>query len=833
MFALRLLRRDARAGELYLLTASLVIAVASLTAVGFFTDRVRQALEREANQLLGADLVLVANHPLPTSVVASAKDAGLSVAETRVFPSMAVFGEGDATRAQLVEIKSVSDNYPLRGRVRIAPDTHSPDAPAPGIPPPGEVWIDTTLASLVSARVGDTLSLGRGKFRVAAILTLEPDRGMSFYSVVSRLIMNQADLENTALIQAGSRVVYRLLVAGDADDVERFRDTSSRRLERGERIEDARNARPEIRRALDRAQKFLGLSALLTVILAAVSVALASRRYMQRHLDACAVMRCLGAKQGFLFRVYFLQFAVLGILASLAGCVIGYATHFILYAGLSRFLGVSLLPPGFLPVVQGVAVGLSLLAGFALPPVFQLKRVPTMRVLRREFSDNALPPWRLVAAYASGFSILAALMFWVAGESRLGRTVVFGFSGALIVFALVAFACVRLAGAHRWRKFGGHFGWRYGLASLSRRTASSVVQIVALGLGFMALILLTVTRNDLLDAWRETLPPDAPNRFVINIQPDQLEDLGRFFAESSVSAEFSPMVRARLVRINGAEPRSDRYSEERFRRMIEREFNLSYREALPEGNLVTEGRWFSGNDALEASLEAGLAKSLHLGVGDRLEFSVAGESVEIRVVGIRTLKWDSMRVNFFVLTPPGALRDFPASWITSFHLAPENAEFVNRLVRAHPNLTVIDTAVIVRQLQSVIDQVAQAVQFVFLFTLAAGVIVLYATLISAADERRFELAVMRALGARREQLRRAMLAEFAVVGGLAGLIASGGATVVGQLLSKNVFQFELFINYPMFPVATLFGAFAVMLAGWFAASRLIDAPPLAALRAGQ
>jgi len=577
---------------------------------------------------------------------------------------------------------------------------------------------------------------------------------------------------------------------------------------------------------------------LLTVVLAAVAVALASRRYMQRHLDPCAVMRCLGATQGFLLRVYLGQFALLGVLSAVLGCVIGYLAHFALYAWLAQLLATPLPQPGLLPALQGSVIGVMLLFGFSLPPILQLKRVSTLRVLRREFSDGELPPSRLIGGYALGLAALAGLMFWVAGEIRLGAYVVGGFSAAMLVFAIVARLAIRLAalvrGGARTRTGQGGIGWRYGLASLERRSAASVVQIVALALGFMALLLLTVTRNDLLDAWRRAIPPEAPNRFVVNIQPDQLDGVRRFFAENSLNSEFAPMVRGRLAKVNGADISPSSYEDERAKRLIDREFNLSYRLDLPQGNAVTAGRWFSGADSGKgmASVEDGLAKTLGLKLGDMLEFVIAGEKVEMQVLGLRKLNWDSMRVNFFVLTPPAVLEPYPASWITSFYLPPDKADFVNRLIREFPNLTVVDVAAIVRQLQAIMDQVAQAVQFVFLFTLLAGVIVLYAALASAAEERRYELAVMRALGARREQLRRALLAEFAAIGGLAGLIASLGAIGVGQLLAHNAFQFEVAINFWLPLVAMLGGAALVTGAGWFAAARLMGAPPLEALRAG-
>ena len=549
-------------------------------------------------------------------------------------------------------------------------------------------------------------------------------------------------------------------------------------------------------------------------------------------------MRCMGATQGFLLRVFLTQFALIGIVSVALGCLFGYLAHFALYAWLSQLLDTGLPQPGLMPVVQGSVTGLLLLFGFSLPPLLQLKRVSTLRVLRREFSSGVLPPSQLIAGYLMGLLALAGMMFWVAGELRLGAYVVGGFAGALAVFALIARLAVRLAsslrGGARSRVGNGGIGWRYGLASLERRSTASVVQIVALSLGFMALLLLTVTRNDLLDAWQRAIPPDAPNRFVINIQPEQLDPVRQMFASHVIDAEFAPMIRGRLVSVNGAAVAANNYTDERAQRMVEREFNLSYRMDLPAGNSVSAGRWFAAEERDKglASVEEGLAKTLGLKVGDRLVFSVAGRDIELLISGLRKLNWDSMRVNFFVLTPPAVLESFPASWITSFHLPAADADFVNQLVSEFPNLTVVDVAAILRQLQSIMAQVAQAVQFVFLFTVMAGVIVLYAALAAAAEERRYELAVMRALGARREQLRRALLAEFAAIGGLAGLIAALGATGVGQLLAQKAFQFEVAINYGL-PLYAMFGGAAlVTAAGWFAAARLMETPPLEALRAG-
>lgn len=817
-----MLWRDARAGELRLLLAALIIAVGALTAVGFFTDRVARALEQEANQLLGADLLLVSDHPWREDTVKAALGEGLNVAQTQTFPSMV----SRADMAQLADIKAVSAGYPLRGSLRTAPAVNAPDQLATGVPQPGTVWVDARLAQTLAVGVGDTLQVGESEFKVAAILMMEPDRGVNFFTLAPRLMMNLADLPATGLIQYGSRVTYRLLLAGSADALQVFRKAAEPNLGRGERIEDAQNGRPEMRQALERAQKFLGLSALLTVVLAAVAIALAARRYVQRHLDPSAIMRCLGAQQGMLLNLYLFQFACLALLGAMLGCVLGYVSHYTLYRALAVLVETELPPPSFLPVMQGMAVGL-LLFGFAVPPLLQLRRVPTLRVIRRELGA---PGRDLIVGYALCALVMAALMLWIAGELKLGLYVIGGFAGAVAVFALLA--SLGLAGLARLRNlpFLEGSGARYALAGLQRHRRGNVIQIVALALGFMAILLLTVTRGELLDAWRKATPADAPNRFVINIQPDQSEAVQAAFAGAGLSADLAPMVRGRLMRVNGQAVAAADYSEERAQRLVEREFNLSWRAELPQGNRITAGKWFAANAQDEASVEEGLAKTLKLRIGDMLEFDIAGTPVAVRISSLRKLDWDSMRVNFFVLTPPGVLEKQPQSMITSFHLPEGQEGFIATLVQRFPNLTVIDVGQILRQLRAVIDQVAQAVQFVFLFTLGAGVVVLYAALTNVLDERRQELAIMRALGAQEAMLRQALRVEFAAIGALAGLIAAAGALLVGEVLAQRIFNFELATAWWLPLLAAAVGAVLVPLAAVLAARQLLAARPLEALR---
>jgi len=824
-FSWRLLGRELRSGELRLLFAALIVAVTAVTAVGFFGDRVRQGLQREAQQMMGGDLIVTSDHPLPERYREEARRRGLQLAETMVFPSMVMAGG----QAQLADIKAVSSGYPLRGSLASIARGEENSRESHRGPEAGTVWLDERLTAALSTRAGQALRVGGATLPVAAILTREPDRGINFFSLAPRLMMHLDDVAATGLVQFGARIRYTLMLAGNEADVAAYRKWLDKQLERGERVEDAGNARPEIRSILDRSERFLGLATLLTVVLSAVAVALASRRYMQRHLDACAVMRCLGMTQGRLLRLHATLFLLLSLLAGLIGCVLGFAAHFMLMKWLRDVLSLDLPAAGWLPLVAGFGVSGVLLFGFAFPPLLQLARVPTLRVLRRELGA---PQASLLGGYLFGLILLAALIVWVAGNIRLGLLAVLGFAGALAAFWVIA--RLFIAVVSRWRG-GAGFGWRQGLASLSRHASSAAIQIVALSIGLMAMLLLTVIRGDLLATWQASMPADAPNRFIINIQPEQREALAAELHELGIVSDLLPMVRARLVRIGGQTVSPASYPEdERAQRLIEREFNLSWRADLPEGNRVVAGQWFQTGERGEAlaSVEEGLAKTLGIRMGDELSFVVAGLEKTLRVSSLRKLSWDSMRVNFFVLAPPGVIEDAPASYITSFHLPPERASATADLVKRFPNLTLIDVDAVVSQLQSVIGQVARAIQFVFFFALLAGGIVLYSAMLTAFDERRYELAVMRALGAQRQQLVRAMRVELAIVGALAGLFAAAGAMALGAIVSQQAFQLELTPSLWLPLVSSFGGSLFTVAIGWLGFRRLLRTPPLLALRNG-
>jgi putative ABC transport system permease protein len=820
---LRMLMRDWRAGELRVLALALVIAVSAVTSVGFFGDRVRKALVEQAQQLIGGDVVLNADHPLPVRYEDEARLRGLVRARAVTFISMARSG----ALTNMVGVKAVSVGYPLRGQLQLAADAGATERPARGIPPQGSVWVEARLLPLLDKKIGQTIELGDSSFRIDAILSAEPDRGASFFNIAPRVLMNEADVEATGLIQPGSRANYFLYVAGFRDASRGYEAWLKSRIGRGEELQSLDNARPEVHAALERAEQFLGLTALLAVILAAVAVGLSTRRYTLRHLDAYAVMRCLGATQFQLTNLFLWEFFGLGVFACLVGCVLGFAAQEALAVALAGLVMADLPAPSILPAMQGVAVGMVLLLGFALPPLLQLKNVAALRVLRR---DLGLPRHGTLLAYIFGAAALCALLLWQAGDLRLAGYVLGGFAGAIALFAIAGFISVH-AVAFLGRR--APLAWRYGFASLRRRSGANTVQILSLSQGLMAMLLLAFTHGDLIAAWKAQTPPDAPNRFLVNVQPDQRAPLLEYFAQNGLgSVELYPTVRGRLMEVNGRPVRAEDYEEARTRRLAEREFNLSYGEALPAHNHVSAGRWFNADDIKRGavSVEEGIARRLGLKVGDMLGWNVAGERFSAPITSLRKLDWDSMQVNFFVITTPNVLEQMPTTYISSFHVDEVQETALARLPQQFPNVTVIDVSAILAQAMRMIDQVATAVQFVFYFALIAGILVLYAALLATQDERVQEAAVMRALGASRAQVRTAQRTEFIALGLIAGGLAALGAIVVGHIVAWEVFQLTYATNPWIWAAGPVLGLVCVSLNARIGTRRALARPPIVALR---
>lgn len=821
---LRALRRDWRSGELRLLALALITAVAAVSSVSFLADRVGQALQRDAAQMLGGDLAIQAGRPLPDEFVAQADALGLQTAHTLEFPSMVVHEDA----SQLVSVKAVSQEYPLRGHVSLQSARGAPaGAPASGAPAPGTVWVDPQLVGLLQLSARESIDIGDARLAVAGVIAHEPDRNMRFVNVAPRVLMNLDDLPQTGLLGPGSRVSYRLLIAGPPQAVADYQSWLDGRLEQGQRVSTLESNRPELQRALDRAHQFLALVALLTVMLAGVAVALATRRFCIRRQDGIAIMRCLGANRATLSSMVWVEFVSLALVASSIGLALGYVLHVGLVAAVRVWLDIDLPGSSWLPYGKGLATGLLLLLGFAIPPLLSLRRVPPVRVLRRDTSG--LASYRR-SGFGLGIAALALLVLGLAGDWRLGSAIAAGFGFAFLVFALFALCLVWTAGRLRHR-FSNRPFLRFALAGMSRRSALTVTQVCALAMGLSILLLLAITRTDLLHGWQSTVPPDAPNTFLINIQPDQREALISRLHEAGLGpVDLVPMVRARLTAINGVPAAADMYDDERAQSMVNREFNLSYRASLPDSNIQRKGRWLHP-DQPEVSLETGLADTLGLDVGDTLTFDFAGQSRDVTVVGLREVKWDSFDVNFFALLSESVLREASASYITSLHFPQDDGVIVRRLLQDFPNITVFDIGAILAQVRSLLDQVIIAIQLLFLFTVAAGIAVLAAALLTTRDERMYETAILRTLGASGAQLSGALRIELLMTGILAGVMAAASAQSIALVLARHVFQFELSLSWWPWAVGVTAGVGLALASGKLALAGVLKTPPLSTLRA--
>ncbi|MDD4880088.1 MAG: FtsX-like permease family protein [Gallionellaceae bacterium] len=822
--ALRLMAREWQTGEIRILLAVIALAVASLTAVSFFADRVRISLTQEANVLLAADLVLSADRPIGPTFAAEARRRGLAVAHTTTFLSMAQGRD----QARLAGIKAASAGYPLRGRLRIADAPYGADRPAEGLPGPGQAWVDARLAGELGLRPGSRVTVGARALTVSAILSHEGERGGNFMALAPRLLMNESDLAATGLVQEGSRITWRLLLAGERAALTGFRAWAELHLARGQKLEGLRDARPELRDTLDKAERYLGLAALLAVVLAAAAAQTILRRYVARHFDQFALLRCFGGSRKRLFRLYLLQFAGLGLLAGLLGSGLGLLVQQVLATLLGDALHLSLAPPSWWPFVIGTLAGLVLVLAFSLPAMLRLAEVPALRVLRRDLGP---PRTGHLAAHGIGLAVVAGLLFWQAGDARLGLIVVGGLAAAGLAAALLirilliplAILADRLPPAPR-----------LGLLALRRRGWETTVQVMALSLGLLALLLLTLVRDDLLNAWHDKIPADAPNRFAINIQPDQVAPIRAWLLAHGVAdAQLYPMVRGRLTAINGRPLDPEAYEEERARHLAEREFNLSALAELPSDNKITAGQWWQSGEADVFSVEDGIAKTLAIRLGDSLTFDAGGLPLTGRVSSLRKVEWDSFRVNFFVVAPPGALDGLQASYITAFRLPTGHGGVLAEMVSAWPNITLIDVDAVMTEIRTLMSRVSQAVQVVFLFSLAVGLLVLASALYARRDERAREIGVWRTLGASRKTVRIALAVEFAVLGLLSGAVAAGAASTLSWLLAERVFELPHAID-PVIWLAGLAGGLGLVMAvGLMATRGLLDAPPLQALRAGE
>jgi len=815
--ALRSLLRNARAGRLWLLLAALALAVAAVGSVSLFTARIGLALEQQSGDTLGADALLNSRNAIPDALAQKARQSGLKTLAVQQFNSVALAGENSS----LVAVRAVDIGYPLRGRVLLRDPAFGPTRQASGTPQAGTVWLDPRAASELQLSVGAPLQLGERSFVVAGLIADEPGR-RGFSDLAPRLLMSMADLQPTGLLGPGSRVSHSLQLGGNPDALARF---SASELPAGVQLQNPSNARPELKSALDRAGRFLSIAALATALLAAAAVALAARQHGESLRDEIALLKALGARRSFLWQSLSMQLLLLGLLAGAVGCLLALGGQSVIAQLLASLLEIELPATPLLPLASAFVLGLVLLAGFALPPVLAAVATPPTRVFARS-ETNGKNHWVAVLAAAT----VAGLLLWQTADVRLAGLTLAGALGTAGALALLAWLMVR-ALLPLSRSVGSR--WRFGLGNVARRRGASVAQVVALGLALLALLLVSVVRQDLLMAWQNKLPADAPNQFLINIQREQVAPLQQFFTEQGYpEPALWPMTRARLTAINGKAINAEQFEDEEARRWVNREFNLSWTKSFGADNALIEGRYWTpaehGQPLL--SVDDTAVKRLGLKLGDALTLDFAGTLHTLTVQSVRKVAWESFKPNFFLVAPPGVLEETPAQWLTSFH-QPKDApqKFLLELTKQFPNVTVIDMDAVMQQVRGIVDKVVRAVEFVFAFSLLAGILVLLTAIQGTRPMRAKETAVLRALGARTASLRWGLLSEYATLGLLAGLVSAAAAQGIAWVLARQVLELDYQFSPMLWVIGTVAGTALVTALGWLSMRSVLKVSPRSVL----
>lgn len=823
-FALRTLLREWRSGELGVLLLALTVAVAALTGVGFLVSRISAAVALQASAVLAADLRLGSPQPLDEAYFREADRRGVRAARSTNLLSVVFNGEA----SQLTNIAAVTAGYPLRGQVLIAAEAFDRGTPAASIPAAGEVWPDSKLLAALGGHVGSSLAIGVAQFRVTRVLISRPDQGGTFAELAPNLLMNAADLPATRLIQPGSRVSYAALFAADRFRIEEFKSWLTAHKRRGERLRDITEASPQVRNAVERVGRFLSLASLVSVLLCAIAVAMSARRYVNRHLDVVALLKTLGATRAFTLALSALQLLALALLAASVGAALGFLAQEWLLRTIRGLLTVRELPgASATPLYIGLLTAIALLAGFALPPLLQLSRVPALRVLRR---DVGPPPPLVLLAFGPALAVVLLLIYWAVPDKRTFLYFTGGLAAFVLVLTLAGGLLVALAGRLRGRV---GIAWRFGVANLSRRRAESVVQLVAFGTGIMVLLLLSILRTDLNSDWQRTLPQNLPNYFFVNIPPQAGAEFISFLqAQGARTTRVLPMIRGRLIAINGrpVEASHGAHGEDNF---ATREQNLTWAADLGADNRIIAGRWWSTADAGQplVSLASEFQEAIGVQLGDRLTFDIAGETREVTVASIRKVKWDTFQPNFFIVFAPGVLEGTAGTYLTSAYFAPGAARSLAQLAHRFPSVSIFDIDELLAQVRAVLDKAALAVQSVFVFTLFAGLTVLLAAVQSSRDERRYESAMLRTLGASRSTVVQGVLAEFATLGSLSGLLAALGASLAAYYLTTQWLELHYVFEFLPWIEGLVGGALLVAAGGWLATRSVIDQPPLSSLRA--
>ena len=820
--ALKLVRRDWHSGELSILVGALVIAVAGSTAVSLFGHRLTRTMETQAAEFLAADLVVSAHEPSPQEWFRKAGELGLAQTRTIEFPTVVV----ENGELLLTGAKGVSPGYPLRGSVRTTVTDLAAETPATEGPEPGTAWVDQRVLNSLKLSVGDSITLGEKRLKLTRILTHEPDRRGDLYSLSPRVMFNLADLDAAGVIRPGSNAHYYALFAGDENNILAFKHWLKPLLHPGQKLVDIHEDRPELGNALARAERYLGLSSTVIVLIAGVAIAMSARRYSERHYDLTALLKCLGARERDVVQIHLTQYLLIGIAASLLGCGLGYLAQEGVAWWLKGILPRALVAPTWYAPLYSMAAGLFVLIGFALPPVLRLKRLPPLRVLRRDLAPLPSSAWTV---YGLALATLTLLVWRYTGDGRM-TAIVMGI--ALATLAGTGLLVLALLRSLRRLLPSLSLPWRFGLQNLTRNPRLGLSQILAFGLTLTAMLVSLLVRTELIQEWQRQLPANAPNYFALNLFESELPSFQDFLTQHGIeSSAFYPTVRGRLTAVNGVDVHALAHKDSQGEGAINRELSLTWSDAPPADNRLTQGEWWGAETGPgSVSVEAKLAESLQIHLGDTLIFSVAGQETKAQVTSLRSVRWDTLRPNFYMIFSPGSLQGQPATWLTSFHVPLAKKHDLVALAKRFPAMTVLEVEQLLKQFQAILQEISLAIEFVLAFALAAGFAVLFASVRATLDERLREDALLRALGASRALLRKSLGMEFAALGLLSGLLAAAASEAIAWALFSRVFELQPRFHGEIWALAPLLGALAVGISGYLHTRGVLSASPMKMLR---
>ncbi len=820
LLALRLLLRDARSGELTILILALIIAVSSSTAISLFADRLHRTMSTQAAEFLAADLVITSSEIIPAHWITQAGNLNLAYARTAEFSTVLI--END--EILLSGVKAVSSLYPLRGFLKTTTGNYAEEKISHQGPTQGSVWVDQRVLSTLKLEIGNDLIVGEKTLSISAIITYEPDKRGDLYSMSPRVMMHEKDLQATQVLKPGSHVHYFFQFSGSSESIAQFNHWVKPLLNTSQRLMDIHEDRPELGTALSRAERYLGLSSIIVILIAGVAIGMSTRRYSERHFNATALLRCLGCKQNEILFLYICQFIVLGILASAIGTAIGWFMQETLFHLLRELLPAKVANPSFFAVILGFFTGFAILLGFALPPLLRLKKVSPLRVLRQDLEPLPSSAWFV---YSLAIALVAILIWQYTQDLKMTLIILGAGGGITVVLGFIIYLFL-VQSQKILPKLS--LSWRFGLQGLLRNPKASVSQILAFSITLLAMILIFTVRTDLLDDWKKQLPDQAPNHFVLNLFPQQINSFKLELEQQKINdIQLYPVVRGRLVKINDIAVQQIVSKDSPGERAIHRDLSLTWAETLPIDNKPLSGLWDATQKG-QVSIEQKLAKSLKVNLGDKLTFTIGSQLAEATVSHIRKVKWDTMKPNFYMIFTPDTLNEFATTYITSFYLPEQSKNFLNVLVKKFPGITILEVDLLLKQFKSILAQLTAAIDYLLYFALLAGFTVLFSAVYSTLDNRILEGALMRTLGANRSLLRKSHLIEFSLLGLISGFLA----ILISELLIYALYAFVLHLDYRvnwlLWLLIPLSSTLCITIAGYWGVREVVNKSPLRVLR---